>query len=87
MLAPKINRAFEVCARCEQKTHDHGHKFQSDKLNFLLYLAHMQVKLLDHCFIAVALATTTPRNAYAQYAFDYGFAAGTGNYPGTLRLN
>ena len=59
--------------------------FNPTNLNFPLYLARMQVKLLRPLLlIAVALATTTPRNAYAQYALDYGFAAGTGNYLGDI---
>ena len=59
--------------------------FNPTNLNFPLYLARMQVKLLRPLLlIAVALATTTPRNAYAQYALDCGFAAGTGNYLGDI---
>ena len=59
--------------------------FKPTNLNFPLYLARMQVKLLRPLLlIAVAFATTTPNSAHAQYALDYGFAAGTGNYLGDI---
>ena len=83
-LAPKINRAFELCTPCEQKAHIFVHECKACFFRRPFVPCPHAIQLAQNLHFGHPARGAAQNQTSAQYALDYGFAIGTANYLGDI---